>query len=140
MYQVACHVASHLYCLIFYMLVCIVYVNPTRWSCKYTLFSIIIIIIILYRRHHSSPLSLTSFLSSPCSNYQVSPFLFVPWLSRMSRGITHLRSRFRHCFICMCVDMCFGVQASLPAWRHHSSMPWISPFWHWNRHDIVSLP
>ena len=34
MYHVACHVASHLYCLVFYILVCIVYVNPTLWCCK----------------------------------------------------------------------------------------------------------
>ena len=28
------NVASHLYCLVFYMRVCIVYVNTTLWSCK----------------------------------------------------------------------------------------------------------
>ena len=33
-YHVACHVASRLYCLVFYMLVFIVWVNPTRSSCK----------------------------------------------------------------------------------------------------------
>ena len=34
MYHVAYDVAWHLYCLVFYMLVCTVYVNPTRLSCK----------------------------------------------------------------------------------------------------------